>query len=126
MSKRYVSNDRHYCLNIALDGHPYQIRFRDVGNDRRYGIYSTNSPAVADALEKDGNFGKYFFLEGGCITEKVEEVKPRVYDQTYPVKRTQDAIKILVEIYGVDETTIKKKSQVLEKADELNISFPEL
>lgn len=124
--KRYYSIGRSYVATVKVNGVSRFVKFKDMGQYMNRGVFVTNDEELAKALEASVRFNECFFLDGGEI-DKVEEVKPpRVYDYTYPVKRTQDAIRILIEEHGVKQGTIKNKAGVLEKADELNISFPNL
>lgn len=123
--KKYISNGREYVCSINIGGHIRYIKFRDMGQYANRGVFVTNDPSVANALEAHPRFNQCFFLVDGEIEEKPKQ-EVRVFDYTYPVKRTQDAIRILIEQHGVKEGEIKKKADVLLKAEELNIAFPNL
>ena len=123
--KTYFSKGRNYIANVNVNGKPVFVKFRDMGQYLNRGVFSTNDPDLAKALESSPRFNECFFLDGGKI-EVIEETKPRKYDYTYQVKRTQDAIRILVECHNIEQGTIKTRQEVLEKADELNIAFPNL
>lgn len=123
--KTYFSKGRNYIANVNVNGKPVFVKFRDMGQYLNRGVFSTNDPDLAKALESSPRFNECFFLDGGKI-EVIEEPKPRKYDYTYQVKRTQDAIRILVECHNIEQGTIKTRQEVLEKADELNIAFPNL
>ena len=123
--KTYYSKGRSYIANVKVKDKPVFVKFRDMGQYYNRGVFSTNNPELAEALENSPRFNECFFLEGGKIDVIVEE-KPRQYDYTYQVTRTQDAKRILVECHNIDADSIKNRRDVLEKADELNISFPNL
>lgn len=126
--KKYISNGRDYVLFLTVDGKPYTVRFRDMGAYENCGVFVTNDKSVAEALEHHPRFGDYFHLaEGEIKDEKDEPIKVHQFDASYPfVKRTQEAIKMLVTKHGVKSGTLNNKADVIAKAEELNISFPNL
>lgn len=123
--KTYYSKGREYNIYVMMNGKPFAVRFRDMGQRLHRGVFCTDNKELAAALESHPRFNDMFFLVEGTIEPK-EEPKPRVYDYTYHARRTQDAIRILVEMHGVDRDELKRKADLLKKADELNIAFPEL
>ena len=88
----------------------------------------TENAELQRAIEHHIDFGKIIFLQNQekAPVETKEETK-RQYAATYPkVTTIQGACRILVEKYNIPEETINSKADVLNAANELNISFPKL
>lgn len=125
--KRYISTEREKLATIRVNGKTVYVRFRDMGKRLNRGVYVTNNADIADALEKDPNFGKYFFLESGTIETGEDVPQQHIYDKEYPdVRRTQEANKILINEYGVSKEELNSKEDALHIAEKLNILFPNL
>lgn len=103
------------------------VRFTDMGTTSKEGVFSTNNEALADAMQKSNQCGRLYYLASD--DKKEDEKKPTRQEPiaTYPdAKRVQDAVKILVEEYSIEEDSITNKSDVKRIAASLNIAFPNL
>lgn len=103
----------------------YRVRFIPRDKPYNYGIYATSDKDLIAAIRKHPNFGTIITEQPCDSTEPVTE--ERVYDATYPeVTKSQDAKTILAEKYNVEAAKLRSKADIHAKADELNISFPNL
>lgn len=118
---------RELTLFFEINKHTRSVHFTDMGTTSKEGVFSTDSEALASAMLKSKQCGRLYYLASGKKKESAPD-SPNVEPiATYPeVKRVQDAIKILVEKYEIEEDTISNKSDVKRIARSLNISFPGL
>ena len=124
----YKAKGREVVIFVKAYGKVRPIRFRDQGAYLRTSIISVTDPVLANAIESHPQYGSLFFKESGDL-QKVETPAGdvHVFNKVYShVKRTQLAIEVLVKEYGVKRTDIPRKEDVIRKACELNISFPNL
>ncbi len=110
-----------FKINDAI----YRVRFVPRDKPYNYGIYATSDKDLIAAIRKHPNFGTIITEQPSEIVETPEE--ERVYDATYPeVTKSQDAKTILAEQYNIEAAKLRSKADIHAKADELNISFPNL
>lgn len=124
---RYTSTGRVYSRTIKLHGKLQIIRFADMGQGGG-GLFVTNDAEVASALERDADFGKFFFRESGDLP-KVEEAAEdkHVYAEVCEnITSVREARAYLAEKYNIKTTKLQNKKDVLKYAYDLNISFPNL
>lgn len=118
---------RELTLFFKINNHIKSVHFTDMGTTSKEGVFSTDSEALANAMLKSKQSGRLYYLASGEKKESAPDAPKVEPVATYPeVKRVQDAIKILVEKYEIEEDTISNKSDVKRIAHSLNISFPSL
>ena len=114
---------------VKVGSQAHSVTFHDTGERNNTCEFRTSSEALQNALEHSPSFNRSFFLHMEQKEETEVSAKKQVhkYDAEYPeVKKIQDAIKVLTEKYGVVDEQFGSKKDVLRKASELNISFPNL
>lgn len=126
--KKYKSTSGiEYNFYVRVDGKDHFVSLNGPGT-----MLIVDDPKVANAIERSRQFtsGKIALvsvvgnMEAPSPTP-VKEVKPVVADHSYPeVKNMGDAVEVLISKYGVKESDIARKAQVLAKADELGVIFP--
>jgi hypothetical protein len=90
-------------------------------------MYVTSKPNEQEAIESTSDFKK-----GVIHLDSVyEEEKPKsAIVAEYPdVTKVQDAVEVIKQVSaekGVEYATIRKKEDVISKANELGVSFPNL
>lgn len=122
--KVFISNVQSYVTTIIVDGIPKRIAFEAKGKPYFHGEFITYDEKLANALTHHPQYGEVFSLQGE--DKKVEEEK-RTYNAVYDeVKKTQEAVQVLMDKYNLKKEGLRSKNDVLQAADELNISFPNL
>lgn len=120
----FISSAQSFLTYIEVDGEYVAVRFRERGVPYNTGMFTTSNEKIAEAIRKSSYFGRSI---KEIVEEKKEKKEEKVYDFTYPdVTRTQDANRILSEKHGVDTSELKTKALTLKKAEEINVSFPNL
>lgn len=125
---KYISKGRRYSLMVMVDGAVKMVNFRPESADSTRGMFITNDAYLASAMERHPRFNECFFKESGTletIAPKKEDIHQfnKVYDY---VHKTCNAIDILIKEYGCKRGSVRTKKDVLTKAMEFNISFPNL
>lgn len=85
-----------------------------------------DDPELAKSIEESDHFkSKKIVLAGvvGDVQETSSDVEQE-YTEYPDVKNMGDAVEVLTVEYKVPESDVARKSQVLEKAEELGIRFP--
>ncbi len=122
--KMFISSILNYSLSILVDGAVRRVMFTNKGKPFNYGYYVTSDERLIDALKQHPNYNKVFSLrEEDKRSEEPKKEYAAVYEN---VKRTQEANKILEDIYNVPKSSLKSKEDALKAAEDLNISFPNL
>lgn len=124
---RFKSTVKSYTVFVTLDDNTSRkVSFSQFSNMQNYGMYYCHNDKIAEGIRKLPTFGSIITE----IEEKAKDVQAsnvRQYQATYPdVRRTQEANKVLVNKYGVDETTLRTKADAVAAAEKLNICFPNL
>lgn len=123
--KKYKSaSGVEYNFYVRVDGKEQFVSLNGPGT-----MIIVTSPKLAIAIENSGHFksGKIILASVvGNMNIPSPEVKPKVSDNSYPeVKNMGDAVDVLRgEPYFIPETDLLLKKQVLEKAKELGVKFP--
>lgn len=85
-----------------------------------------DDPELAKAIEQSPHFKDNKIVLASVVGD-VKEVSKEINQELkeYPdVKNMGDAVEVLAVLYNVPESEITRKAQVLEKAEELGIIFP--
>lgn len=116
----------------SATGVEYNFYVRVGGKDKFISMNAPGStlivddPELAKAIEESEHFkSKKIVLAGvvGDIKETSTDIDPE--QKEYPeVKNMGDAIEVLTTMYNVPEAEIAKKAQVLAKAGDLGVIFP--
>lgn len=122
--KKYKSaSGVEYNFYVRVDGKEQFVSLNGPGT-----MIIVTSPKLAMAIENSGHFksGKIVLASVvGNMNIPSPEVKPKVSDNSYPeVKNMGDAVEVLVSKHGVKESDVARKAQVLAKAEELGVIFP--
>lgn len=122
--KKYKSaSGVEYNFYVRVDGKEQFVSLNGPGT-----MIIVTSPKLAIAIENSGHFksGKIILASVvGNMNIPSPEVKPKVSDNSYPeVKNMGDAVEVLVSKHGVKESDVARKAQVLAKAEELGVIFP--
>lgn len=122
--KKYKSaSGVEYNFYVRVDGKEQFVSLNGPGT-----MIIVTSPKLAIAIENSGHFksGKIVLASVvGNMNIPSPEVKPKVSDNSYPeVKNMGDAVEVLVSKHGVKESDVARKAQVLAKAEELGVVFP--
>lgn len=122
--KKYKSaSGVEYNFYVRVDGKEQFVSLNGPGT-----MIIVTSPKLAIAIENSGHFksGKIVLASVvGNMNIPSPEVKPKVSDNSYPeVKNMGDAVEVLVSKHGVKESDVARKAQVLAKAEELGVKFP--
>lgn len=122
--KKYKSaSGVEYNFYVRVDGKEQFVSLNGPGT-----MIIVTSPKLAIAIENSGHFksGKIVLASVvGNMNIPSPEVKPKVSDNSYPeVKNMGDAVEVLVSKHGVKESDVARKAQVLAKAEELGVIFP--
>ncbi len=138
MTKIYLCPFRRCC--VTLDDNS-TVMFEDRSYGEFGSIYTTASRHEQELLERSPLFGKVFKLHETIGTEEVVERKPKKTEPKakpaaaektteYPdIKRVQEAIGIIKRVClerGLEYSVIRSREKALQRASELNISFPNL
>lgn len=123
MTKRY------YCVfrNAYYTFGDVRVRFTDRCSAFAGSVFVTSNPKEQEAIEASGDFKSgVIFLD-----EVYEDAKPNnAIVAEYPeVTKVQDAVEVIKQVSaekGVEYASIRKKEEVLSKANELGVSFPNL
>ena len=122
--KKYKSaSGVEYNFYVRVDGKEQFVSLNGPGT-----MIIVTSPKLAIAIENSGHFksGKIVLASVvGNMNIPSPEVKPKVSDNSYPeVKNMGDAVEVLVSKHGIKESDVARKAQVLAKAEELGVIFP--
>lgn len=122
--KKYKSaSGVEYNFYVRVDGKEQFVSLNGPGT-----MIIVTSPKLAIAIENSAHFksGKIVLASVvGNMNIPSPEVKPKVSDNSYPeVKNMGDAVEVLVSKHGVKESDVARKAQVLAKAEELGVIFP--
>ena len=122
--ERFRTRQSNLTTFLIVNGRLATIQFSTRGTSDDYGYYTAYNPAIGAALRKHPQYGSLFELEQEEKHIETVIIPPSaVYEK---VKNTQQAQKILVEVYNIDKSKINSKSDAQRFAKELNISFPNL
>lgn len=123
MTKRY------YCVyrNAYYKFKDVRVHFTDRCTAFGGSVFVTSNPKEQEAIEASADFKKGVIF----LNEVYEDAKPsNAIAVEYPeVTKVQDAIEVIKQVSaekGVEYATIRKKEEVLSKANELGVSFPNL
>lgn len=122
--KKYKSaSGVEYNFYVRVDGKEQFVSLNGPGT-----MIIVTSPKLAIAIENSGHFksGKIVLASVvGNMNIPSPEVKPKVSDNSYPeVKNMGDAVDVLMSEYGVSEADLALKKDMLAKAKELGVKFP--
>lgn len=123
MTKRY------YCVyrNAYYKFKDVRVHFTDRCTAFGGSVYVTSNAKEQEAIEASADFKKgVIYLDE--VYAQVE--KPNTITAEYPeVTKVQDAVEVIKQVSaekGVEYATIRKKEDVITKANELGVSFPNL
>lgn len=110
-----------YNFYVSVDGSEYLVSFNGPG-----AILIVSDPKMAKAIEASVHYKSKKVVLAGVVGEQDagEEEKPYAGDAFPDVKNMGDAVEVLTTKYGVEESEIARKAQVLAKAEELGVKFP--
>ena len=110
-----------YNFYVSVDGSEYLVSFNGPG-----AILIVSDPKMAKAIEASVHYKSKKVVLAGVVgkQEAGEEEKPYAGDAFPDVKNMGDAVEVLTTKYGVEESEIARKAQVLAKAEELGVKFP--
>ena len=122
MTKRY------YCVyrNAYYKFKEARVHFTDRCTAFGGSVFVTSNPKEQEAIEASADFKKGVIY----LDEVYAQVKPNTITVEYPeVTKVQDAVEVIKQVSaekGVEYATIRKKEDVITKANELGVSFPNL
>lgn len=110
-----------YNFYVGVDGKEEFVSFSGPG-----AVVFVEDPKLAEAIEESDLFKKRKIVLVSVVGDSIDENKAaeRIGDEFPEVKNMIDAIEVLTTKYGVNESDIGRKAQVLAKAEELGVRFP--
>jgi hypothetical protein len=110
-----------YNFYVGVDGKEEFVSFSGPG-----AVVFVEDPKLAEAIEESDLFKKRKIVLVSVVGDSIDENKAaeRIGDEFPEVKNMIDAIEVLTTKYGVNESDIGRKAQVLAKAEELGVIFP--
>lgn len=134
MTKTYkIKGYKLYVLSVGIGDNRHSCRFETTGRLGANGaIYISRSIAEQDAIEATKLYKRgiifIYDTDGGekkdAETDDTATVDDREVKVISRVKTLQSAINILVNQYGVPMDEIQEYEQVMAKAEEIGVSFP--
>lgn len=134
MRKTYkIKGYKLYVISVKVGNSCRSCRFETTGRLGANGaIYTSHSEEEQDAIENSPLFKRgvifIYSTDGGeketAVSSDDTTADGREVKALSRVKTLQSAINILVNQYGVDADEIQEYEQVMAKAEELGISFP--
>lgn len=110
-----------YNFYVGVDSKEEFVSFSGPG-----AVVFVEDPKLAEAIEESDLFKKRKIVLVSVVGDSIDENKAaeRIGDEFPEVKNMIDAIEVLTTKYGVNESDIGRKAQVLAKAEELGVIFP--
>jgi len=123
--KVYRSVYYNHLTYIKVDGKPFKIVFGGgmiIDGKMINGTFSTNDENIQKAIENDPRFGSIFNLVETYDENKVEDSQKEIVSGITDI---QSAREYLIG-KGVDHQELNNPKNILKKAEELNLSFPDM
>lgn len=113
-----------YNFYVGVDGKEEFVSFSGPG-----AVVFVEDPKLAEAIEESDLFKKRKIILVSVVGDSGDPINEnkaaeRIGDEFPEVKNMIDAIEVLTTKYGVNESDIGRKAQVLAKAEELGVIFP--
>ncbi|KAF5034752.1 hypothetical protein DSECCO2_592820 [anaerobic digester metagenome] len=110
-----------YNFYVSVDGSEYLVSFNGPG-----AILIVSDPKMAKAIEASVHYKSRKIILASVVGEQAsqDDETPTIGDAFPDVKNMGDAVEVLTTKYGVGESEIARKAQVLAKAEELGVIFP--
>lgn len=108
-----------YNFYVSVDGKERLVSFNGPG-----ATLMVSDPDVIQEIETSKTFKDKKIVLTGVVGVPEETEEEKAYDEYPDVRNMNDAIYVLTSGYGVDESQVARKAQVLAKAEELGVRFP--
>lgn len=110
-----------YNFYVSVDGSEYLVSLNGPG-----AILIVSDPKMAKAIEASVHYKSRKIILASVVGEQAsqDDETPTIGDAFPDVKNMGDAVEVLTTKYGVEESEIARKAQVLAKAEELGVIFP--
>lgn len=110
-----------YNFYVKVDGKEHFVSFDNPG-----ATLTVRDMKLAKAIEDHKAFkaGKIHLASMEGVMEETEEVAETEKTRYPDVKNMGDAVEVLMSEYGIEETELALKKDVLAKAKELGVVFP--
>lgn len=104
------------------------VNFHDMGQYAGTSVFCTSDNELAKALETHPGYNNDFYLAEGQPQDIEKPISTKhEFDKVYAhINKTQEAITVLVQKHGCSRDDIKSMFDVVRKAKELNVSFPQI
>lgn len=126
---RYVS-DKVISFSMAVDGKDNCVRVSFTARSTGGSTFSTQYPALIEALEKSDMYGRLYRRAPECMCDckaKAEKSETKKRVTLIPhVADWQDAVEYLTGQCGSDANVLSTPDSILKEAARCNVKFPNL
>lgn len=121
--KVYICKVRNLFTNVYVKGQKHKIHFAPSHYESGNGVFCTTDKELQKAIENDALYkrGKIVLLHDLSDDKVSVETKKTSYPD---VTTYLQAVRVLVDNYGIERKDIANKEMLREKVEELNIKFP--